>query len=81
MCYFFLLFSKQNISSLNNDRSRQSKLPNLPPQALKNLWIRTALMEKLLDKIVLYLVENSRYNKIFIAFVIEYIAPCMPIFA
>uniref|UniRef100_A0A6Q2XTT2 RUN domain-containing protein n=1 Tax=Esox lucius TaxID=8010 RepID=A0A6Q2XTT2_ESOLU len=24
-----------------------------------NLWIRTALMEKLLDKIVLYLVENS----------------------
>uniref|UniRef100_A0A3P9PD44 Small G protein signaling modulator 1-like n=1 Tax=Poecilia reticulata TaxID=8081 RepID=A0A3P9PD44_POERE len=51
--------SKQNISSLSNDRSRQSKLPNLPPQALKHLWIRTALMEKLLDKIVLYLVENS----------------------
>ncbi|XP_041826649.1 small G protein signaling modulator 1 isoform X2 [Melanotaenia boesemani] len=51
--------SKQNNSSLNNERSRQSKLPNLPPQALKNLWIRTALMEKLLDKIVLYLVENS----------------------
>uniref|UniRef100_A0A665U358 Small G protein signaling modulator 1b n=1 Tax=Echeneis naucrates TaxID=173247 RepID=A0A665U358_ECHNA len=36
-----------------------SKLANLPPQALKHLWIRTALMEKLLDKIVLYLVENS----------------------
>ncbi|XP_004074964.1 small G protein signaling modulator 1 [Oryzias latipes] len=51
--------SKQNNSSLNNDRSRQSRLPYLPPQALKNLWIRTALMEKLLDKIVLYLVENS----------------------
>ncbi|CAG5867454.1 unnamed protein product [Menidia menidia] len=51
--------SKQNNSSLNNDRNRQSKLPHLPPQALKNLWIRTALMEKLLDKIVLYLVENS----------------------
>ncbi|KAM6902211.1 small G protein signaling modulator 1 [Xenentodon cancila] len=51
--------SKQNNSSLSNDRSRQSKLPILPPQALKNLWIRTALMEKLLDKIVLYLVENS----------------------
>ncbi|KAM6975110.1 small G protein signaling modulator 1 isoform 2-T2 [Tautogolabrus adspersus] len=50
--------SKQN-SSLSNDRSRQSKLANLPPQALKHLWIRTALMEKLLDKIVLYLVENS----------------------
>uniref|UniRef100_A0A8C4HVC5 Small G protein signaling modulator 1 n=1 Tax=Dicentrarchus labrax TaxID=13489 RepID=A0A8C4HVC5_DICLA len=43
----------------SNDRSRQSKLANLPPQALKHLWIRTALMEKLLDKIVLYLVENS----------------------
>ncbi|XP_061590161.1 small G protein signaling modulator 1 isoform X2 [Cololabis saira] len=51
--------SKQNNSSLSNDRTRQSKLPNLPPQALKNLWTRTALMEKLLDKIVLYLVENS----------------------
>uniref|UniRef100_A0A3P9L7L8 Small G protein signaling modulator 1b n=1 Tax=Oryzias latipes TaxID=8090 RepID=A0A3P9L7L8_ORYLA len=51
--------SKHNNSSLNNDRSRQSRLPYLPPQALKNLWIRTALMEKLLDKIVLYLVENS----------------------
>uniref|UniRef100_UPI003AAD2EBF small G protein signaling modulator 1 n=1 Tax=Centroberyx gerrardi TaxID=166262 RepID=UPI003AAD2EBF len=50
--------SKQNNSPLNNDRSRQSKLANLPPQALKHLWIRTALMEKLLDKIVLYLVEN-----------------------
>uniref|UniRef100_A0A8C8A286 Small G protein signaling modulator 1b n=1 Tax=Oryzias sinensis TaxID=183150 RepID=A0A8C8A286_9TELE len=49
----------ENSSSLNNDRSRQSRLPYLPPQALKNLWIRTALMEKLLDKIVLYLVENS----------------------
>ncbi|XP_023275431.1 small G protein signaling modulator 1-like isoform X1 [Seriola lalandi dorsalis] len=51
--------SKQNNSSVSNDRSRQSKLANLPPQALKHLWIRTALMEKLLDKIVLYLVENS----------------------
>uniref|UniRef100_A0A7N6FGB9 Small G protein signaling modulator 1b n=1 Tax=Anabas testudineus TaxID=64144 RepID=A0A7N6FGB9_ANATE len=51
--------SKQNNSSLINDRGRQSKLANLPPQALKHLWIRTALMEKLLDKIVLYLVENS----------------------
>ncbi|XP_028274123.1 small G protein signaling modulator 1 isoform X2 [Parambassis ranga] len=51
--------SKQNNSSLSNDRSRQAKLANLPPQALKHLWIRTALMEKLLDKIVLYLVENS----------------------
>uniref|UniRef100_A0A8C6WQE1 Small G protein signaling modulator 1b n=1 Tax=Neogobius melanostomus TaxID=47308 RepID=A0A8C6WQE1_9GOBI len=51
--------NKQNSSSSqNNERSRQAKLGNLPPQALKHLWIRTALMEKLLDKIVLYLVEN-----------------------
>ncbi|XP_029921947.1 small G protein signaling modulator 1 [Myripristis murdjan] len=57
--------SKQNNSPVNNDRSRQSKLANLPPQALKHLWIRTALTEKLLDKIVLYLVENcsSFYEK------------------
>uniref|UniRef100_A0A6Q2Z8H8 Small G protein signaling modulator 1b n=1 Tax=Esox lucius TaxID=8010 RepID=A0A6Q2Z8H8_ESOLU len=39
---------------------KQPRMTNLPPQGLKNLWIRTALMEKLLDKIVLYLVENSR---------------------
>ncbi|XP_061731726.1 small G protein signaling modulator 1-like isoform X1 [Nerophis ophidion] len=50
--------SKQNNSLQSNERSRQSKLNNLPPQALKHLWIRTALLEKLLDKIVLYLVEN-----------------------
>lgn len=50
--------NKQNSSSLSNDRSRQSKLGNLPPQTLKHLWVRTALMEKLLDRIVLYLVEN-----------------------
>ncbi|CAB1447752.1 unnamed protein product [Pleuronectes platessa] len=51
--------SKQNNSSLSNERSRQSKFGNPPAQAVKHLWIRTALMEKLLDKIILYLVENS----------------------
>uniref|UniRef100_A0A8C3VFC6 Small G protein signaling modulator 1 n=1 Tax=Catharus ustulatus TaxID=91951 RepID=A0A8C3VFC6_CATUS len=35
------------------------KMPNLSPQAIKHLWIRTALFEKVLDKIVHYLVENS----------------------
>ncbi|XP_049594915.1 small G protein signaling modulator 1 isoform X1 [Syngnathus scovelli] len=54
--------SKQNNSSQGIERSRRSKLNNLPPQALKHLWIRTALLEKLLDKIILYLVENSRYR-------------------
>lgn len=37
------------------------RLPSLAPQGVKNLWIRTALFEKVLDKIVLYLVENSGY--------------------
>uniref|UniRef100_A0A8D0E5M5 Small G protein signaling modulator 1 n=1 Tax=Salvator merianae TaxID=96440 RepID=A0A8D0E5M5_SALMN len=35
------------------------KVPSLSPQAIKHLWIRTALFEKVLDKIVHYLVENS----------------------
>ncbi|XP_072839509.2 small G protein signaling modulator 1 isoform X2 [Pogona vitticeps] len=35
------------------------KLPNLSPQAIRHLWIRTALFEKVLDKIVHHLVENS----------------------
>ncbi|XP_053135895.1 small G protein signaling modulator 1 isoform X2 [Hemicordylus capensis] len=35
------------------------KLPTLSPQAIKYLWIRTALFEKVLDKIVHHLVENS----------------------
>lgn len=60
--FIFLRFSSKHNSSLSNERFRQSKLANLPPQAMKHLWIRTALMEKLLDKIVLYLVENSRYS-------------------
>ncbi|XP_057674507.1 small G protein signaling modulator 1-like isoform X2 [Corythoichthys intestinalis] len=51
--------SKRNNSSQSNERSRQSKLSNLSPLALKHIWIRTALLEKLLDKIILYLVENS----------------------
>lgn len=61
-CTCIIFSSKQNNSSQTNNRFRQSKLANLPPQALKHLWIRTALMEKLLDKIVLFLVENSRYG-------------------
>lgn len=62
-CTCIIFSSKQNNSSQTNNRFRQSKLANLPPQALKHLWIRTALMEKLLDKIVLFLVENSRYRQ------------------
>uniref|UniRef100_A0A8C8IR29 Small G protein signaling modulator 1b n=1 Tax=Oncorhynchus tshawytscha TaxID=74940 RepID=A0A8C8IR29_ONCTS len=53
-----LIETKQ--AQLNNGSvQKQPGLTNLPPQGLRNLWIRTALMEKLLDKIVMYLVENS----------------------
>ncbi|XP_063171993.1 small G protein signaling modulator 1 isoform X2 [Candoia aspera] len=38
---------------------KAQKPPGLSPQAVKHLWIRTALFEKVLDKIVHYLVENS----------------------
>uniref|UniRef100_A0A3Q1FXG4 Small G protein signaling modulator 1-like n=1 Tax=Acanthochromis polyacanthus TaxID=80966 RepID=A0A3Q1FXG4_9TELE len=48
----------QELEQLIENRSFRT-LANVPPQALKHLWIRTALMEKVLDKIVLYLVENS----------------------
>ncbi|KAL0965662.1 hypothetical protein UPYG_G00284130 [Umbra pygmaea] len=47
-------------SQLNNGSvQKHPRMTNLPPQGLRNLWIRTALMEKLLDKIVMYLAENS----------------------
>ncbi|XP_046717856.1 small G protein signaling modulator 1 isoform X2 [Silurus meridionalis] len=52
--------SRQIQSQTSQDSIRkQSRNPNLSPQAIKHLWIRTALTEKVLDKIVLYLVENS----------------------
>ncbi|KAK1806909.1 hypothetical protein P4O66_005387, partial [Electrophorus voltai] len=54
-----LLDSKRS-QTMSCDSSR--KLPRLSgpsPQAVRHLWIRTALIEKVLDKIVQYLVENS----------------------
>uniref|UniRef100_A0A4W4FK04 Small G protein signaling modulator 1b n=1 Tax=Electrophorus electricus TaxID=8005 RepID=A0A4W4FK04_ELEEL len=52
--------NKQNQSQMSQESIRkQPWVPNLTPQAIKHLWIRTALTEKVLDKIVLYLVENS----------------------
>ncbi|XP_060640760.2 small G protein signaling modulator 1 [Anolis sagrei] len=42
-----------------NVRNKMAKFPNLSPQAIRHLWIRTALFEKVLDKIVHHLVENS----------------------
>ncbi|XP_058230563.1 small G protein signaling modulator 1 isoform X2 [Hemibagrus wyckioides] len=40
-------------------RKLPPRLPGQSTQAARHLWIRTALIEKVLDKIVLYLVENS----------------------
>uniref|UniRef100_A0AAY4BJ09 Small G protein signaling modulator 1b n=1 Tax=Denticeps clupeoides TaxID=299321 RepID=A0AAY4BJ09_9TELE len=52
--------SKQNQARLNQDSSQKpTKIANLTPQAIRHMWVRTALTEKVLDKIVLYLVENS----------------------
>ncbi|XP_078082234.1 small G protein signaling modulator 1 [Mustelus asterias] len=48
----------QGAAPQENVRKPQ-KASNLSAQALKHLWIRTALFEKVLDKIVQHLVENS----------------------
>ncbi|XP_066509859.1 small G protein signaling modulator 1-like isoform X2 [Hoplias malabaricus] len=46
--------------TLSCDSTRKlPKLPSLTSQTVRHLWIRTALFEKILDKIVLHLVENS----------------------
>ncbi|XP_030074257.1 small G protein signaling modulator 1 [Microcaecilia unicolor] len=55
-----LLENKRNqMQGVQENVRKLQKLPNLSPQAIKHLWIRTALIEKVLDKIVHYLVENS----------------------
>lgn len=60
-CFNQFHSSRQIQSQTSQDGVRkQPRIPNLSPQAIKHLWIRTALTEKVLDKIVLYLVENSR---------------------
>ncbi|KAJ3603932.1 hypothetical protein NHX12_028673 [Muraenolepis orangiensis] len=48
----------QSLQSQDSLR-RLTRLPSLAPHTVKNLWIRTALFEKVLDRIVVYLVENS----------------------
>ncbi|XP_019401118.1 PREDICTED: small G protein signaling modulator 2 isoform X3 [Crocodylus porosus] len=48
--------------SLRRQNSATSKSPVLTPQAIKHIWVRTALIEKVLDKIVQYIVDNcSKY--------------------
>uniref|UniRef100_A0A3B3QTQ8 Small G protein signaling modulator 1 n=1 Tax=Paramormyrops kingsleyae TaxID=1676925 RepID=A0A3B3QTQ8_9TELE len=49
----------QTKESLSQHSRKLPKMPNISPQVVRHLWIRTALIEKVLDKIVLYLVENS----------------------
>ncbi|XP_064892681.1 small G protein signaling modulator 2 isoform X5 [Columba livia] len=47
---------------LKRQGSATSKAPVLTPQAIKHIWVRTALIEKVLDKIVQYIVDNcSKY--------------------
>ncbi|KAM6965667.1 small G protein signaling modulator 1 [Aplochiton taeniatus] len=52
-----IIETKRSQSLQSQDSIR--RLPKLNQQVIKNLWIRTALFEKVLDKIVNYLVENS----------------------
>nr|XP_008122228.1 PREDICTED: small G protein signaling modulator 2 isoform X2 [Anolis carolinensis] len=48
--------------SLKRQSSAASKAPSLTPQAVKHIWVRTALTERVLDKIVQYIVDNcSKY--------------------
>ncbi|XP_070338696.1 small G protein signaling modulator 2 isoform X3 [Equus asinus] len=48
--------------ALRRQASASGKAPALSPQALKHVWVRTALIEKVLDRVVQYLVENcSKY--------------------
>ncbi|KAG6937746.1 small G protein signaling modulator 2, partial [Chelydra serpentina] len=48
--------------SLKRQGSTASKMPVLTPQAIRHIWVRTALIERVLDKIVQYLVDNcSKY--------------------
>nr|XP_023412047.1 small G protein signaling modulator 2 isoform X3 [Loxodonta africana] len=48
--------------ALRRQCSASGKALTLSPQALKHIWVRTALVEKVLDRVVQYLVENcSKY--------------------
>ncbi|XP_043571423.1 small G protein signaling modulator 1-like isoform X1 [Chiloscyllium plagiosum] len=55
-----LIDSRRSQGAAPQEHVRKSqKVPHLSAQAVKHLWIRTALFEKVLDKIVQHLVENS----------------------
>uniref|UniRef100_A0A8D2DC07 RUN domain-containing protein n=1 Tax=Sciurus vulgaris TaxID=55149 RepID=A0A8D2DC07_SCIVU len=50
---------RNQIQGLQENSWKLPKLPNLSLLAIKHLWIHTALFEKVLDKIVHYLVKNK----------------------
>uniref|UniRef100_A0A8C0NCK8 Serine racemase n=1 Tax=Canis lupus familiaris TaxID=9615 RepID=A0A8C0NCK8_CANLF len=51
-----------NQDALRRQGSASGKAPALSLQALKHIWVRTALIEKVLDRVMQYLVENcSKY--------------------
>ncbi|XP_051551797.1 small G protein signaling modulator 1-like isoform X2 [Myxocyprinus asiaticus] len=56
-----LILESKRTQSLSHSEStrKMPKIPNFSPQATRHLWIHTALIEKVLDRIVLHLVENS----------------------
>ncbi|KAM4795704.1 small G protein signaling modulator 2 [Rhinophrynus dorsalis] len=45
--------------SLKRQSSTTVKPVTLKPQALKHIWVRTALIDRVLDKIVQYIVDNA----------------------
>lgn len=46
---------------LRRQGSSAGRVPQpLSAQAIKHIWVRTALFDKVLDKIVQYIVDNSR---------------------
>ncbi|XP_051515029.1 small G protein signaling modulator 1 isoform X2 [Myxocyprinus asiaticus] len=55
-----IIESKRSQSLSYSESTRKTpKVPNISPHSTRHLWIHTALIEKVLDRIVLYLVENS----------------------
>lgn len=62
--FYFITFCRKNQPNgqepLKRQGSTTSKTPVLTPQAIKHIWVRTALIEKVLDKIVQYIVDNCR---------------------
>ncbi|XP_042735643.1 small G protein signaling modulator 2 isoform X4 [Lagopus leucura] len=58
--------SRKNQPNMQEPLKRQgsttNKTPVLTPQAIRHIWVRTALIEKVLDRIVQYIVDNcSKY--------------------